>query len=151
MSAEHRRFVEQSSWNAFGVGLAGVVAVLLLVFMFSTPVCTLGLPWLPMLMTGSVTLHEKSDLRVAISREGFAIIGTNMVRNRDIERALGDVLIRIPYKRIVVAADRRVSYGALQPIFRVAQSRGLPVVFVSGEVSVLGQSEAEARFNRTRK
>jgi len=143
-----RHFVEQSLWNAFGVGLAGVATVLLLVFMFSTPVCTLGSPWLPMLMTGSITPREKTDLRVMVSRDGSAIIGMGIVRNREIERSLSDVLIRIPYKRIVVEADRRVGYGALQPIFRLARAHGLPVVFVSGEVSVLNQSEAENRWSQ---
>lgn len=87
--------------------------------------------------------------RVTVSRNGFAIIGIGIIRNREIERVLNERLSHTPYKRIVVEADRRVSYGALQPIFRVAQTHGLPVVFVSGTVSVLDQSEAELRFDKT--
>ena len=151
-STSLRHFVEQSLWNAFGVGLACVAAVVLLVLMLSmTPVCGLGMPFTPIVLTGSIAPHEKTDLRVEVSRGGVAFIGSRAVQNREIEQALWEALDRRSCKRIVIEADRQVSYGALLPIFRTAQNRGLPVVFVGRPVSVLEQSEAEARFKATAK
>jgi hypothetical protein len=48
------RFAEDASWNAFGMALAGVFAVVLMTFMVVTPVCSVGLPSLPHIAAASI-------------------------------------------------------------------------------------------------
>ena len=118
------------AWTAFQVGLSAVALVITLVFMLSTPVCTLGMPQLPFLETGTIVTNEPGDLRVSVSRHR---------PEEDTEASLRRLLATGQYKRIVIEADRRAKYGDLMPIFRAAQAHRVPVVFAGSSVAVLEQ------------
>jgi biopolymer transport protein ExbD len=136
-----RNFVEQSSWNGFSVGLAGVAALLLLLFMEVGPFCTLGIPRKPLIVSGYILNESGSDLRVVITRNGYVHVENDVLpSSTTVEAALQTKR----FSRVVIEADRSVNYSALLPVFRAAQTFGVPVALVSHPVSVLEQATGEA-------
>lgn len=126
-------------WSMFEVGLAGIVVMMLLIFFVSIPMCTLGVPDLPHVAgTGSLA-PGVTDLPVIVNSYGI-YVDANAPRAATIEAEVGNALATRRYKRVVIEADRRTKFGALEPIFRAARAHRVPVVFAGRTESVLDAS-----------
>lgn len=132
------------SWDGFGVALAGTVATLLLCFMVATPICTLGIPFLPDINTGSLVRFTPDDLHVIIDSRGEAYVSNETDRYETFAEAIESPAASGRYRTLVIDADRRVHYRALTPLLRAAQRRHMSVRFVGRETSFLEQSARES-------
>jgi biopolymer transport protein ExbD len=138
----NRRFTEDPYWNAFGAALAGVFAVVLSTFMVTQPLCTSGVPVLPLIRGARIVTLTSSDLRVSVSHEGFANVSDDFARE-PIEEKINTALASGRYHRVVINADRHAKFGALSPIFRAARVQHVPIIFETDAESILEHATSD--------
>ena len=101
-----------------------VMLVLLIVFMVTAPLLTVGIPVdLPKVKANALT-DQKDPLEITIKIDGKVYLGENEIKVENIIPKLEAVTEQNYETRIYVRGDRVVSYGRVMEIMSIINSAG---------------------------
>ena len=101
-----------------------VMLVLLIVFMVTAPLLTVGIPVdLPKVKANALT-DQKDPIEVTIKLDGSIYLGDSIVEVENLIPRLDAVTERNSEARIYVRGDRVVAYGRVMEIMSIINSAG---------------------------
>jgi biopolymer transport protein TolR len=101
--------------------LVDVVLVLLIIFMVVTPMLQQGVDvLLPEGAHASAKPGEEGDLVISIRADGTLFLGSSWISEADLPRLLAAEYARMPNRGVVLKADRRLSFGQVRQVMKVA-------------------------------
>ena len=101
-----------------------VMLVLLIVFMVTAPLLTVGIPVdLPKVKANALT-DQKDPIEVTIKLDGSVYLGDSIVEVENLIPRLDAVTERNSEARIYVRGDRVVAYGRVMEIMSIINSAG---------------------------
>src|SRR2546421_7951802 len=91
--------------------LVDVCLVLLIIFMVVTPMLQKGVPInLPMTEEPEKTPDTEKQLQISVKTDGSVYLGSNVVRQDEVETKLKEMHQQTPDREIAVKGDRSVKY-----------------------------------------
>ncbi|MDC2992397.1 protein TolR [Pelagibacteraceae bacterium] len=101
-----------------------VMLVLLIVFMVTAPLLTVGIPVdLPKVKANALT-DQKDPIEITINLEGEIFIGESLVQIENLIPRINAITEQNTEARIYVRGDRVVSYGRVMEIMSIINSAG---------------------------
>ena len=101
-----------------------VMLVLLIVFMVTAPLLTVGIPVdLPKVKANALT-DKKDPIEITINLEGEIFIGESLVQIENLIPRINAITEQNTEARIYVRGDRVVSYGRVMEIMSIINSAG---------------------------
>ncbi len=101
-----------------------VMLVLLIVFMVTAPLLTVGIPVdLPKVKANALT-DQKDPLEITVKLDGSVYLGESLVKVENLIPRLNAVTDQNKDTRIYVRGDRVVAYGRIMEIMSVINSAG---------------------------
>ena len=102
-----------------------VMLVLLIVFMVTAPLLTVGVPVdLPKVKTASALTDQKDPIEITVKFDGTLYLGESEVEVENLIPRLIDIIDQNTEARIYVRGDRVVSYGRIMEIMSLINSIG---------------------------
>ena len=102
-----------------------VMLVLLIVFMVTAPLLTVGVPVdLPKVKTASALTDQKDPIEITIKFDGTLYLGESEVEVENLIPRLIAITDQNTEARIYVRGDRVVSYGRIMEIMSLINSAG---------------------------
>ena len=115
--------------------MVDVMLVLLVIFMVTAPLLSVGVPLdLPKSKAAAIT-HPKKPVIVSLNREDEVFIGDDKVVRADLEARLAALAGEDPSRIVYVRGDRTVTYAALMDILGLVNRAGF------GKVSLVAQAD----------
>jgi TolR protein len=115
--------------------MVDVMLVLLVIFMVTAPLLTVGVPIdLPKSNAATVT-EPKEPIIVSINRDDAVFIGDKQVAAGDLERHLDRLAAADPSRIVYVRGDRRIPYGRLMDLLGVVNTAGFTRVSLIAEAA----------------
>ena len=115
--------------------MVDVMLVLLVIFMVTAPLLSVGVPLdLPKSKAAAIT-HPKKPVIVSLNREDEVFIGDDKVARSDLEARLAGLAAEDPSRIVYVRGDRTVTYAALMDILGLVNRAGF------GKVSLVAQAD----------
>ena len=101
-----------------------VMLVLLIVFMVTAPLLTVGIPVdLPKIKSSALT-DQKDPIEITIKLDGTVYLGESIVEVENIIPRLNAITDKNTETRIYVRGDRIVAYGRVMEIMSIINSAG---------------------------
>jgi len=101
-----------------------VMLVLLIVFMVTAPLLTVGIPVdLPKVKASALT-DQKDPIEITINLEGEIFIGETLVQIENLIPRINAITEQNTEARIYIRGDRVVSYGRVMEIMSIINSAG---------------------------
>ena len=101
-----------------------VMLVLLIVFMVTAPLLTVGIPVdLPKIKANALT-DQKDPIEITIKLDGTVYLGESIVEVENIISRLNAITDKNTEARIYVRGDRVVAYGRVMEIMSIINSAG---------------------------
>tara|TARA_B100001057_G_scaffold331831_1_gene332153 strand:- start:1842 stop:2219 length:378 start_codon:yes stop_codon:yes gene_type:complete len=101
-----------------------VMLVLLIVFMVTAPLLTVGIPVdLPKIKATALT-DQKDPIEITVNLEGDVYIGESVVEVEDLIPRLNAITEQNTETRIYIRGDRVVAYGRVMEIMSIINSAG---------------------------
>tara|TARA_B100000686_G_C16781052_1_gene971894 strand:+ start:1207 stop:1629 length:423 start_codon:yes stop_codon:yes gene_type:complete len=117
-----KRYSQMSEINV--TPFVDVMLVLLIVFMVTAPLLTVGIPVdLPKVKANALT-DQKDPIEVTIKLDGSIYLGDSIVEVENLIPRLDAVTERNSEARIYVRGDRVVAYGRVMEIMSIINSAG---------------------------
>jgi biopolymer transport protein TolR len=115
--------------------MVDVMLVLLVIFMVTAPLLTVGVPVdLPKTTAAKLT-EPKKPIIVSINREDALFIGNKPVDEADLARRLEALAALDPDRIVYVRGDRAVPYGRLMDLLGVVNTAGFTKVSLIAEAA----------------
>ena len=116
--------------------MVDVMLVLLVIFMVTAPLLTVGVPLdLPKTSAAEVT-QPKEPIVLSLDREGGTFIGNERVEDNDLKARLAGLAAEDPSRIVYVRGDRTISYARLMDALGLVNAAGF------GKVSLLAEGTA---------
>jgi biopolymer transport protein ExbD len=113
--------------------MVDVMLVLLVIFMVTAPLLTVGVPLdLPKTSAAEVT-QPKEPIVLSLDREGGTFIGIERVAPGDLATRLASLAAQDPERIIYVRGDRTISYAWLMDTLGLVNSAGFAKVSLLAE------------------
>ena len=113
--------------------MVDVMLVLLVIFMVTAPLLTVGVPVdLPKTAAAKVT-EPKKPLIVSIDRDGHMFIGDDPVGEDALAGRLGALAAEDPERIVYVRGDRRIEYARVMDLLGVVNTAGFTKVSLLAE------------------
>ncbi len=117
-----RRYTQMSEINV--TPFVDVMLVLLIVFMVTAPLLTVGIPVdLPKIKATALT-DQKDPIEITVNLEGDVYIGESVVEVEDLIPRLNAITEQNTETRIYIRGDRVVAYGRVMEIMSIINSAG---------------------------
>ena len=117
-----RRYTQMSEINV--TPFVDVMLVLLIVFMVTAPLLTVGIPVdLPKIKANALT-DQKDPLEITLKLDGNVYLGESLVEVENLIPRLDAITDQNTQARIYVRGDRSVSYGRVMEIMSIINSAG---------------------------
>ena len=117
------------------IPLVDVVLVLLVIFMVTAPLLSVGVPLdLPKSKAAAIT-HPKKPIILSLNRDDEVFIGDDQVAKGDLEARLAALAGEDPSRIVYVRGDRTVTYAALMEVLGLVNHAGF------GKVSLVAQAD----------
>ena len=101
-----------------------VMLVLLIVFMVTAPLLTVGIPVdLPKIKANALT-DQKDPIEITVKLDGTVYLGESIVEVDNIIPRLNAITDKNTEARIYVRGDREVAYGRIMEIMSIINSAG---------------------------
>ena len=101
-----------------------VMLVLLIVFMVTAPLLTVGIPVdLPKIKSSALT-DQKDPIEITIKLDGTVYLGESIVEVENIIPRLNAITDKNTEARIYIRGDRVVAYGRVMEIMSIINSAG---------------------------
>ena len=101
-----------------------VMLVLLIVFMVTAPLLTVGIPVdLPKVKASALT-DQKDPIEITINLEGDVYIGESLVKVENLIPRINAITERNTEARIYIRGDRIVAYGRIMEIMSIINAAG---------------------------
>ncbi|HJO13994.1 MAG: biopolymer transporter ExbD [Pelagibacteraceae bacterium] len=101
-----------------------VMLVLLIVFMVTAPLLTVGIPVdLPKIKANALT-DQKDPIEITVKLDGSVYLGESIVEVENIISRLNAITDKNTEARIYVRGDRVVAYGRVMEIMSIINSAG---------------------------
>jgi len=112
-----------------------VMLVLLIVFMVTAPLLTVGIPVdLPKIKANALT-DQKDPIEITVKLDGSVYLGESIVEVENIISRLNAITDKNTEARIYVRGDRVVAYGRVMEIMSVINSAGYTKVALVAQSS----------------
>ena len=129
--ADESRYAPLSEINV--TPMVDVMLVLLVIFMVTAPLLTVGVPInLPKTSAAKVT-EPKQPIIVSIDEHGATFIGDVPVAAADLKSRLEDLAAPDPTRIVYVRGDRATSYGRIMDLLGLVNSAGFLKVSLLAE------------------
>jgi biopolymer transport protein ExbD len=113
--------------------MVDVMLVLLVIFMVTAPLLTVGVPLdLPKTSAAEVT-QPKEPIVLSLDREGGTFIGNERVAPGDLATRLASLAAQDPERIIYVRGDRTITYARLMDTLGLVNSAGFAKVSLLAE------------------
>ncbi len=120
--SRRRRYTQMSEINV--TPFVDVMLVLLIVFMVTAPLLTVGIPVdLPKVKANALT-DQKDPIEITINLEGEIFIGETLVQFENLIPRINAITEQNTEARIYIRGDRVVSYGRVMEIMSIINSAG---------------------------
>ena len=117
-----RRYTQMSEINV--TPFVDVMLVLLIVFMVTAPLLTVGIPVdLPKVKATALT-DQKDPIEITVSLEGQVYIGESEVEVENLIPRINAITEQNTEARIYIRGDRVVAYGRVMEIMSIINSAG---------------------------
>ena len=115
--------------------MVDVMLVLLVIFMVTAPLLSVGVPLdLPKSKAAAIT-HPKKPIILSLDKDDEVFIGDDKVVRADLEARLAALAGEDPSRIVYVRGDRTVTYAALMDILGLVNRAGF------GKVSLVAQAD----------
>jgi biopolymer transport protein ExbD len=115
--------------------MVDVMLVLLVIFMVTAPLLSVGVPLDLPKSKAAVITHPKKPVIVSLNRDDAVFIGDDKVARGDLEARLDALAAEDPSRIVYVRGDRTVTYAALMDILGLVNRAGF------GKVSLVAQAD----------
>jgi biopolymer transport protein ExbD len=113
--------------------MVDVMLVLLVIFMVTAPLLTVGVPLdLPKTTAAEIT-QPKEPIVLSLDREGAAFIGNDRIDPGDLPGRLSALAAQDPDRIVYVRGDRTISYGQLMDALGLVSTAGFTKVSLLAE------------------
>ena len=113
--------------------MVDVMLVLLVIFMVTAPLLTVGVP-LDLPKTRAATITEpKPPVILSLNREGEVFIGNERIAADDLEQRLGALATEDPSRIVYVRGDQTISYARLMEALGLVNRAGFSKVSLVAE------------------
>ena len=113
--------------------MVDVMLVLLVIFMVTAPLLTVGVPLdLPKTTAAEVT-RPREPIVLSLDREGGTFIGNERVEDGDLEARLAGLAAEDPNRIVYVRGDRTISYAQLMEALGIVNRAGFSKVSLVAE------------------
>ncbi len=117
-----RRYTQMSEINV--TPFVDVMLVLLIVFMVTAPLLTVGIPVdLPKVKASALT-DKKDPIEITVNLEGEVYIGESLVQIENLITRINAITEQNTDARIYIRGDRVVAYGRVMEIMSIINSAG---------------------------
>jgi len=117
-----RRYTQMSEINV--TPFVDVMLVLLIVFMVTAPLLTVGIPVdLPKVKASALT-DQKDPIEITLNVEGDIYIGESLVEPENLIPRLNAITEQNTEARIYIRGDRVVAYGRVMEVMSIINSAG---------------------------
>ena len=117
-----RRYTQMSEINV--TPFVDVMLVLLIVFMVTAPLLTVGIPVdLPKVKATALT-DQKDPIEITVNLEGEVYIGESLVEVDNLIPRINAITEQNTEARIYIRGDRIVAYGRIMEIMSIINSAG---------------------------
>ena len=117
-----KRYTQMSEINV--TPFVDVMLVLLIIFMVTAPLLTVGIPIdLPKVKANALT-DQKDPLEVTVKLDGKVFLGESEVKVENIISRLNAITDQNTETRIYLRGDRVVAYGRIMEIMSIINSAG---------------------------
>tara|TARA_Y100000817_G_C16540304_1_gene404176 strand:+ start:161 stop:586 length:426 start_codon:yes stop_codon:yes gene_type:complete len=117
-----RRYTQMSDINV--TPFVDVMLVLLIVFMVTAPLLTVGIPVdLPKVKASALT-DQKDPIEITVNLEGEVYIGESLVEVENLIPRINAITEQNTEARIYIRGDRVVAYGRVMEIMSLINSAG---------------------------
>ena len=113
--------------------MVDVMLVLLVIFMVTAPLLTVGVPLDLPKSSAAELLHPKEPVVLSLDREGAAFIGEERVAAGDLEPRLARLAAEDPDRVLYVRGDRTISYARLMDALGLVNKAGFTKVSLLAE------------------
>ena len=121
-SSRKKRYTQISDINV--TPFVDVMLVLLIVFMVTAPLLTVGIPVdLPKVKANALT-DQKDPIEITVKLDGSVFMGESIVEIENLIPRLNAISDQTNEARIYVRADRVVAYGRVMEIMSIINSAG---------------------------
>ena len=121
-SSRKKRYTQISDINV--TPFVDVMLVLLIVFMVTAPLLTVGIPVdLPKVKANALT-DQKDPIEITVKLDGSVFMGESIVEIENLIPRLNAISDQNNEARIYVRADRVVAYGRVMEIMSIINSAG---------------------------
>lgn len=121
-SSRKKRYTQISDINV--TPFVDVMLVLLIVFMVTAPLLTVGIPVdLPKVKANALT-DQKAPIEITVKLDGSVFLGESIVEIENLIPRLNAISDQNNEVRIYVRADRVVAYGRVMEIMSIINSAG---------------------------
>ena len=117
-----KRYTQMSEINV--TPFVDVMLVLLIIFMITAPLLTVGIPVdLPKVKANALT-DQKDPLEITVKLDGGVFLGESEVKVKNIIPRLNAITDQNKETRIYLRGDRVVAYGRIMEIMSIINSAG---------------------------
>ena len=121
-SRRNKRYSQMSEINV--TPFVDVMLVLLIVFMVTAPLLTVGIPVdLPKVKASALT-DQKDPIEVTVKLDGNVYLGESVVEVENLIPRLNAITDQNTQARIYIRGDRVISYGRIMEIMSIINSAG---------------------------
>jgi biopolymer transport protein ExbD len=113
--------------------MVDVMLVLLIIFMVTAPLLTVGVPLELPKTSAAELLHPKEPVVLSLDREGATFIGDERVAPGDLKARLAQLAATDPDRILYVRGDRTISYARLMEALGLASTAGFTKVSLLAE------------------
>ena len=115
--------------------MVDVMLVLLVIFMVTAPLLTVGVPVdLPKTTAAKVT-EPKKPLVVSIDKDGHAFIGDDAVADDELPGRLDRLAVEDPERIVYVRGDRHIDYARVMDVLGMVNTAGFTKVSLLAEAA----------------
>jgi biopolymer transport protein ExbD len=115
--------------------MVDVMLVLLIIFMVTAPLLTVGVPIdLPKTVAAKVT-EPKQPIIVSINHDDAVFIGDQQVAATDLKSRLDNLAAEDPNRIVYVRGDRTIPYGRLMDLLGLVSTAGFAKVSLIAEAA----------------
>ena len=128
-----RRFAPIADINV--TPMVDVMLVLLVIFMVTAPLLTVGVPLdLPKTRAAAIT-EPKPPVIISLNRMGEVFIGDERIEPSDLEGRLSGLAAEDPTRIVYVRGDQTISYGQLMDALGIVNRAGFAKVSLVAEAA----------------
>jgi biopolymer transport protein ExbD len=113
--------------------MVDVMLVLLVIFMVTAPLLTVGVPLDLPKTSAAELLHPKEPLVLSLDRDGAAFIGDERLEPAQLKARLARLATGDPDRILYIRGDRTISYARLMDVLGIVNTAGFTKVSLLAE------------------